>query len=125
MEVYLPIFSENSEGGDTITLYRKVFSEGLLKALKPLSQEKTGKDLFLTRFSMVQTFQDIQKYLPKYGRNPELKKIYAKTGKHSCHVAMEAEEMTGKAKGSRQETHKQCKRAGEGLALSPKRGNPD
>ena len=56
MEVYLPIFSENSEGGDTITLYRKVFSEGLKKDLKPLSQKKPGKDLFLTRFSMVQTF---------------------------------------------------------------------
>lgn len=24
---------------------------------------------------------------PKHGRNPELKKIYVKTGKHSCHVA--------------------------------------
>lgn len=56
MEVYLPIYSENSEGGDIITLNRKAFSEGLLKDLKPLSQEKSGKDLFLTRFSTVQTF---------------------------------------------------------------------
>ena len=55
MEVYLLIYSENSEGGDTITLNRK-FSEGLLKDLKPLSQEKPGKYLFLTRLSMVQIF---------------------------------------------------------------------
>lgn len=55
MEVYLLIYSENSEGGDTIILNRK-FSEGLLKDLKPLSQEKPGKDLFLTRLSMVQIF---------------------------------------------------------------------
>lgn len=55
MEVYLLIYSENSDGGDTIILNRK-FSEALLKDLKPLSQEKPGIDLFLTRLSMVQIF---------------------------------------------------------------------